>query len=108
LQLLAGWSNSIGSWRKRHPIGRRARFSANVVARFLASFKIWNEATVGGNILHVAPGRSMISLHWALEGVCTLWPRSGKPRDVPVIEFVTGNHAMFSRRESSCAAFISQ
>jgi CO/xanthine dehydrogenase FAD-binding subunit len=35
----------------------------------------------------------MISLTTALEGVCTLWPRSGKPREVPMIEFVTGNHA---------------
>jgi CO/xanthine dehydrogenase FAD-binding subunit len=35
----------------------------------------------------------MISLTAALEGVCTLWPRKGKPRDVPMIEFVVGNHA---------------
>ena len=60
---------------------------------FLASFKIWNEATVGGNICMSLPAGPMISLTAALEGVCTLWPRSGKPRDVPVIEFVTGNHA---------------
>ena len=60
---------------------------------FLASFKIWNEATVGGNICMSLPAGPMISLTTALEGVCTLWPRSGKPRDVPVIEFVTGNHA---------------
>ena len=60
---------------------------------FLASFKIWNEATVGGNICMSLPAGPMISLTTALEGVCTLWPRSGKPREVPVIEFVTGNHA---------------
>ena len=34
----------------------------------------------------------MISLTAALEGVCTLWPRDGKPRQVPVVDFVTGNH----------------
>ena len=39
------------------------------------------------------PAGPMISLTAALEGVCTLWPRSGKPREVPMIEFVTGNHA---------------
>ena len=39
------------------------------------------------------PAGPMISLTAALEGVCTLWPRSGKPHDVPVVEFVTGNHA---------------
>jgi CO/xanthine dehydrogenase FAD-binding subunit len=60
---------------------------------FLASFKIWNEATVGGNICMSLPAGPMISLTAALEGVCKLWPRSGKPREVPVIEFVTGNHA---------------
>jgi CO/xanthine dehydrogenase FAD-binding subunit len=60
---------------------------------FLASFKIWNEATVGGNICMSLPAGPMISLTTALEGVCRLWPRSGKPRDVPMVEFVTGNHA---------------
>ena len=60
---------------------------------FLSSFKIWNEATVGGNICLSVPAGPMISLTTALEGVCTLWPRSGKPREVPMIEFVTGNRA---------------
>ncbi len=59
---------------------------------FLASFKIWNEATVGGNICMSLPAGPMISLATALEGVCTLWPRNGEPRNVPMIEFVTGNH----------------
>lgn len=59
---------------------------------FLASFKIWNEATVGGNICMSLPAGPMISLTAALEGVCTLWPRSGKPRQVSVVDFVTGNH----------------
>jgi len=60
---------------------------------FLASFKIWNEATVGGNICMSLPAGPMISLTTALEGICTLWPRSAKPREIPIIEFVTGNHA---------------
>jgi CO/xanthine dehydrogenase FAD-binding subunit len=60
---------------------------------FLSSFKIWNEATVGGNVCMSLPAGPMISLTTALEGVCTLWPRSGKPREVPMIEFVTGNRA---------------
>jgi len=65
----------------------------NCCRSFLASFKIWNEATVGGNICMSLPAGPMISLATALEGVCTLWPRSGKPRDVPMIEFVIGNRA---------------
>jgi CO/xanthine dehydrogenase FAD-binding subunit len=60
---------------------------------FLASFKIWNEATVGGNICMSLPAGPMISLTAALEGVVTLWPRDGEPRRVPVAAFVTGDHA---------------
>jgi len=60
---------------------------------FLASFKIWNAATVGGNICMSLPAGPMISLTTALEGVYTLWPRNASPRDVPAIDFVTGNHA---------------
>jgi CO/xanthine dehydrogenase FAD-binding subunit len=59
---------------------------------FLASFKIWNEASVGGNICMSLPAGPMISLTAALEGVCTLWPRWGEPRRVSVVDFVTGNH----------------
>jgi CO/xanthine dehydrogenase FAD-binding subunit len=59
---------------------------------FLMSFKIWNAATVGGNICMSLPAGAMISLTAALEGVCTLWPRDGQPRQVPVAAFVTGNH----------------
>jgi CO/xanthine dehydrogenase FAD-binding subunit len=59
---------------------------------FLMSFKIWNAATVGGNVVMSLPAGAMISLTAALEGVLTLWPRDGKPRQVPVVDFVTGNH----------------
>lgn len=60
---------------------------------FLMSFKIWNAATVGGNVCMSLPAGAMISLTAALEGACTLWPMTGKPRQVPVVDFVTGNHA---------------
>jgi CO/xanthine dehydrogenase FAD-binding subunit len=59
----------------------------------LMSFKIWNMASIGGNICMSLPAGAMISLTAALEGVCTLWPRDGSPRQVPVVDFVTGNHA---------------
>ena len=59
---------------------------------FLASFKIWNAATVGGNIVMSLPAGPMTSLTTALEGVVTLWPRNGKPREVKMIDFVTGNN----------------
>ncbi len=59
----------------------------------LASFKIWNTATVGGNICLSLPAGAMTSLAVALEGELTLWPRSGSPREVKAIDFITGNHA---------------
>jgi CO/xanthine dehydrogenase FAD-binding subunit len=58
----------------------------------LASFKIWNTATVGGNICLSLPAGAMISLVVAFEGSLTLWPRGGAPRIVPAIDFIKGNH----------------
>ena len=58
----------------------------------LASFKIWNAATVGGNICMSLPASPMVSLTVALEAVFTLWPRGAAPREVRAVDFVTGNH----------------
>lgn len=58
----------------------------------LASFKVWNAATVGGNIVMSLPAGAMISLTASLEGTYTLWPRDGAPRKVAALDFVTGNH----------------
>ncbi len=59
---------------------------------FLASFKIWNAGTVGGNVCMSLPAGPMISLTAALEATYTLWPRDAPPREVPAVDFVTGNH----------------
>jgi CO/xanthine dehydrogenase FAD-binding subunit len=56
---------------------------------FLASFKIWNMATVGGNICLALPAGPMISLTAALEGVCLIWTREGERR-ASVVDFVKG------------------
>jgi CO/xanthine dehydrogenase FAD-binding subunit len=56
---------------------------------FLASFKIWNVATVGGNLCAALPAGPMIALGAALDGTCLLLGPDG-PRTVPVSEFVTG------------------
>jgi CO/xanthine dehydrogenase FAD-binding subunit len=56
----------------------------------LASFKVWNSATVGGNVCLSLPAGAMISLTAALEGVCILWHPAGGERWLPVLEFVTG------------------
>ena len=57
---------------------------------FLASFKIWNMATVGGNICMALPAGPMISLTAALDGVCTIWNQDGNERRVAVVDFVLG------------------
>ena len=59
---------------------------------FLASFKIWNAATVGGNICMSLPAGPMVTLTTALEARYTLLPRDGASREVAAIDFVTGNH----------------
>lgn len=59
---------------------------------FLSSWKIWNTATVGGNVCMSLPAGPMISLAVALEGNCTILQRDGADRKVAVEEFVTGNH----------------
>jgi CO/xanthine dehydrogenase FAD-binding subunit len=60
---------------------------------FLSSFKIWNEASIGGNIVMSLPAGPMISLTAALEAVYELWPLDGEPRRVAAVDFVAGNHA---------------
>lgn len=57
---------------------------------FLASFKIWNTATVGGNICCSLPAGPMISLASALDGEALLWAPDGAQRRMPVAAFVTG------------------
>ncbi|MFI8520799.1 FAD binding domain-containing protein [Streptomyces sp. NPDC085481] len=57
---------------------------------FLASFKIWNMATLGGNLCNGLPAGPMISLTAALDGVCLLQAQDGTLRRVKVVDFVTG------------------
>ena len=58
---------------------------------FLASFKIWKTATVGGNLCMSLPAGPMISLTAALDGVCTIWQADGGERTIDVADFVTGD-----------------
>jgi CO/xanthine dehydrogenase FAD-binding subunit len=56
----------------------------------LGSFKVWNMATVGGNLCLALPAGPMISLASALDGQCEIWAPDGSVRHVPAAEFVTG------------------
>jgi CO/xanthine dehydrogenase FAD-binding subunit len=62
------------------------------VRSFLAGFKVWNSATVLGNICTSIPAGPMTTMACALEASYTLWATDGSVRVVPAIEFVTGNN----------------
>lgn len=55
----------------------------------LGSFKIWNGATVGGNICLALPAGPMTALASALDGTALLWSAEGD-RILPVADLVTG------------------
>ncbi|MFT4051049.1 MAG: FAD binding domain-containing protein [Microbacterium sp.] len=56
----------------------------------LASFKIWNTATVGGNVCRAFAAGAMVSLCVALDGVAEIWRGDAEVR-MPVADLVTGN-----------------
>uniref|UniRef100_UPI0004625267 FAD binding domain-containing protein n=1 Tax=Arthrobacter sp. TB 26 TaxID=494420 RepID=UPI0004625267 len=58
---------------------------------FVASFKVWNMSTVGGNLCTSLPAGPVISLCAALDGVATVLGPGGASHTVPVAEFVTGD-----------------
>src|SRR3982074_424181 len=60
---------------------------------FLASFKIWKTATVGGNLCMSLPAGPMIALTAALDGICTIWKADGSEQKISVADFVTGNQS---------------
>ncbi|MDQ1011525.1 CO/xanthine dehydrogenase FAD-binding subunit [Streptomyces sp. V4I23] len=59
---------------------------------FLSSFKVWNSATVGGNICMSLPAGPLITLTVALEATYELWAPDGSTRIVDALDFVTGDH----------------
>ena len=58
---------------------------------FVASYKIWNTSSVGGNICTGLPAGPMISLCAALDGAATVLMPGGGRRQLPVADLVTGD-----------------
>ena len=58
---------------------------------FVASFKVWNVSTVGGNICTGLPAGPMTALTAALDGVALIHSPDGTPRRIPVAELVIGD-----------------
>jgi CO/xanthine dehydrogenase FAD-binding subunit len=80
-----------------HAFGRHSEWAAAPLMTacceaLLASFKIWNAATVGGNICMSLPAGALICMAVALEGELTLVARGGGERKVAALDFVTGNN----------------
>ena len=58
---------------------------------FVASFKVWNMSTVGGNLCTSLPAGPIISLCAGLDGTATILTPGGGSRSIPVAEFITGD-----------------
>ena len=71
---------------------------------FLASFKIWKTATVGGNICMSLPAGPMIALTAALDGVCTIWKADGSEQRVERRRFRHRRPAQRARARRPVAA----
>ncbi|MGV9710492.1 FAD binding domain-containing protein [Gordonia sp. NPDC003424] len=74
-----------------HPHWRARPLFAQCANALLASFKIWNIATVGGNICRSFAAASMVSLSAGLDGVAGVWTPDGDEYRIPVADMVTGN-----------------
>jgi CO/xanthine dehydrogenase FAD-binding subunit len=79
----------LASW-PGDPSWPASRLVRDCCEALLGSFKIWNAATVGGNICAALPAGPMISLAVALDGICTIWGPEGRVRELPAVEFVIG------------------
>ena len=73
-----------------HPAWPAVRLVQQCADALLASWKVWNVATVGGNICLSLPAGAMISLAVALDADAVTWLAGGDERRLPVAELVTG------------------
>jgi len=73
----------LAGWRSQHLVEACAR-------SLVASVKIWDSATVGGNICLALPAGALISLTTALDATAIIWTPDGGERRLPVADLVTG------------------
>ncbi len=72
-------------------IGRAHPLFFQCASALLASFKIWNVATVGGNICRSFAAAGMVSLAVALDATAEIWAENGEERTEAVADLITGN-----------------
>ena len=85
----------LARWRPASPRTGPAAWAAVPLLRqcceaLLASFKVQNMATVGGNLCLALPAGAMTSLAASLDATATVWSPGGGVREIPVTSFVTG------------------
>jgi len=68
-----------------------ASIAPDAANALLASFKIWNTATVGGNVCRSFAAAAMVSFATALDGMAEVWRPDGIIRLVPVADLITGD-----------------
>ncbi|MDY6996725.1 MAG: FAD binding domain-containing protein [Actinomycetota bacterium] len=76
--------------REQRPDWPAAPLLHQCCTALLASFKIWQTATVGGNICLSFPAGAMISLAATLDAELTVWRPDGSDYRLPITDFVTG------------------
>lgn len=76
--------------REAPPDWTAATIIPDAANALLASFKIWNTATVGGNLCRAFAAGAMVSLCVGLDAVAEIWGAGGE-RELSVAELVTGN-----------------
>ena len=72
---------------------RAGPFLREAVDSFLAGFKIWNTATVGGNICTSLPASPMTTMAAALDATLEIWAPGGGRRTMKTADFILDNHA---------------
>jgi len=72
------------------PECQAAPLFAGCCRALLGSFKVWEMATVGGNVCLSLPAAPMLALPVALEGVAEIWSPDGTERRVPMAAFTIG------------------
>ena len=82
---------ALQAWADAPPDWTAAELFDPCCRALLGSFKVWNVATVGGNLCLALPAGPMTTLAVALEGSCLVWGRDDHDRVVPAIDFVTGD-----------------
>jgi CO/xanthine dehydrogenase FAD-binding subunit len=83
---LVAWAQTAGP--EEWPAATAIPDAANAL---LASFKIWNTATVGGNVARSFAAAGMVALASGLDGIAEIWAADGGERRIRVSDLVTGN-----------------